>query len=179
MKRRTFLAAGAVAALARPAIAAGAKPLIFVPQANLTSLDPVWTTATVTRNFALMVYDMLYGRDEAFVPRPQMVEGHVIDDDGKRWTMKLRDGLMWHDGTPVLARDCIASLQRWMKRDAVGVTIGLRVDAIETPDDRTLVWRLKKPFPLLAHFLSKVQPQPVMMPERIASTDPFKQLTDI
>jgi peptide/nickel transport system substrate-binding protein len=180
MKRRSFLAATAAAALARPAVAAGTKPLIFVPQANLTSLDPVWTTATVTRNFALMVYDMLYGRDEAFVPRPQMVEGHVIDDDGKRWTMKLRDGLMWHDGTPVLARDCLASLQRWMKRDAVGVTINLRVDAIEAPDDRTLVWRLRKPFPLLPYFLSKVQPQPVMMPERIASTvDPFKQVTEI
>jgi peptide/nickel transport system substrate-binding protein len=76
MKRRSFLAATAAATLARPAIAGAAKPLVFVPQANLTSLDPVWTTATVTRNFALMVYDMLYGRDEAFVPRPQMVEGH-------------------------------------------------------------------------------------------------------
>lgn len=68
MKRRMFLATGAAAALARPAIGGTAKPLIFVPQANLTSLDPVWTTATVTRNFALMVYDMLYGRDEAFIP---------------------------------------------------------------------------------------------------------------
>ncbi|HEX3573378.1 MAG TPA: ABC transporter substrate-binding protein, partial [Rhodopila sp.] len=180
MNRRHFLAAAAATALARPAIASAAKPLIFVPQANLTSLDPVWTTATVTRNFALMVYDMLYGRDQNYVPRPQMVEGHVIDDDGKRWTMKLREGLLWHDGTRVLARDCLASLQRWMKRDAVGATITLRVEAIEAPDDRTLVWRLRKPFPLLPHFLSKVQPQPVMMPERIASTvDPFKQVTEI
>src|ERR1700744_2988753 len=168
MKRRTFMATAAASALGRPAIAAGTKPLIFVPQANLTSLDPVWTTATVTRNFALMVYDMLYGRDEAFNPQPQMVAGHVIDDDGKRWTMRLRDGLMFHDGTPVLARDCVASLQRWLKRDAVSVTINARVDAIETPDDRTLVWRLNKPFPLLAHFLSKVQPQPVIVPERLA-----------
>ena len=183
MKRRGFLgaaaAAAAAAAVARPAVAAGAKPLIFVPQANLTSLDPVWTTATVTRNFAFMVYDMLYGRDEQFVPRPQMVAGHVIEDDGKRWTMTLRDGLVWHDGTKVLARDCLASLQRWMKRDLVGATISLRVDAIEAPDDRTLVWRLRKPFPLLPHFLSKVQPQPVMMPERLAATDPFKQVTEI
>ena len=85
MKRRTFLAATALAAtggtLAAPNIARAAKPLVFVPQANLTSLDPVWTTATVTRNFAFMVYDMLYGRDEAFVPQPQMVAGHVVDDD--------------------------------------------------------------------------------------------------
>ena len=180
MKRRTFLTATAATALARPSIAAGTKTLIFVPQTNLTSLDPVWTTATVTRNFALMVYENLYGRDESFVPKPQMVAGHVIDNDGLRWTMKLRDGLLWHDGTPVLARDCLASLHRWLKRDATSVIIDARVAAIEAPDDKTLVWRLKKPFPLLPHFLSKVQPQPVMMPERIASTvDPFKQVTEI
>jgi peptide/nickel transport system substrate-binding protein len=179
MNRRAFLATAGASVLARPSIAAGIKPLVFVPQANLTSLDPVWTTATVTRNFAYMVYEMLYGRDEGFVPRPQMVEGHVIDDDGKRWTMKLRDGLVWHDGTPVLARDCVASLARWMKRDAAGETINQRVDAIEAADDRTLVWRLRKPFPLLPYYLSKVQPQPVMMPERLAATDPFKQVSEI
>ena len=110
MRRRTFLAGAAATALARPAIGAGAKTLIFVPQVNLPSLDPVWTTATPTRNFALMVYEGLYGRDQQFMPRPLMVEGHVIEDDGKRWTMTLRDGLMWHDGTKVLARDCVASL---------------------------------------------------------------------
>ena len=182
MKRRTFIASAAAAAalpLARPAIGANPKTLIFVPQANLTSLDPVWTTATVTRNFSLMVYETLYGRDQSFNPQPQMVEGHTIDDDGRRWTMKLREGLVFHDGTPVLARDCVASLQRWLKRDAVSETFNARVDAIEAPDDRTLVWRLKKPFPLLAHFLSKVQPQPVIVPARLAATDPFKQLTDI
>src|SRR6202050_3894226 len=179
MKRRAFLAAAGATALARPSVAAGTKTLIFVPQANLTSLDPVWTTATVTRNFALMVYETLYGRDQAFNPQPLMVEGHTIDDDGKRWTMKLREGLLFHDGTPVLARDCIASLQRWLKRDAVSVTINARVDAIEAPDDRTLVWRMNRPFPLLAHFLSKVQPQPVMMPARLAATDPFKQVSEI
>ena len=106
MKRRAFLATAAASTLARPSIAAAAKPLVFVPQANLTSLDPVWTTATVTRNFAFLTYDMLYGRDEGLVPRPQMVEGHSIDDDGKRWTMRLREGLRWHDGAPVLA-DCL------------------------------------------------------------------------
>jgi peptide/nickel transport system substrate-binding protein len=183
LNRRTLLAGAASAAiarpLARPAIAAPEKTLIFVPQANLTSLDPVWTTATVTRNFAYMVYEMLYARDEAFVPRPMMVQGHVIDDGGKRWTMTLRDGLLWHDGTPVLARDCIASLQRWMKRDAAGATIAERLNEISAPNDRTLVWRLKQPLPLLPHFLSKVQPQPVMMPERLAQTDPFKQVSEV
>jgi peptide/nickel transport system substrate-binding protein len=182
LKRRAFITGATAAAalpLARPSVGANSKTLIFVPQANLTSLDPVWTTATVTRNFSLMVYETLYGRDQAFNPQPQMVAGHIVDDDGKRWTMKLRDGLVFHDGTPVLARDCVASLQRWLKRDAVSETFNARVDALEAADDRTLVWRLKKPFPLLAHFLSKVQPQPVIVPARLAATDPFKQLTDI
>jgi len=179
MKRRTLLTGFATVALARPAIAQPARKIIFVPQANLTSLDPVWTTATVTRNFALMCYEMLFGRDKAFNPQPQMVEAPIIDADGLRWTLKLREGMYFHDGSPVLARDCLASLQRWLRRDAVSTIFEPRVAAIEAPDDRTLVFRLKKPFPLLAHFLSKVQPQPVMMPERLAMTDPSKQVTEV
>ena len=179
MKRRAFIAGAAATALARPAIAGGTTSLQFVPQANLTSLDPVWTAATVSRNFALMVYETLYGRDINYVPQPQMVEGHVIDDDGKRWTMRLRDGLLFHDGTPVLARDCVASLQRWLKRDLAATIFAPRVAAIEAPDDRTLVWRLHKPFPTLPAFLSKAQPQPVIVPARLAATDPYTQLTEI
>src|ERR1700739_1108799 len=158
MKRRAFLAAAATLPLAPRALRGTAKPLVFVPQANLTSLDPVWTTATVTRNFSLMVYETLYGRDEQFNPQPLMVKGHVVDDDGKRWTMKLRQGLLFHDGTPVLARDCVASLQRWLKRDQAHDVFAPRVAALEAPDDRTLVWRLNNPFPTLPSFLSKAQP---------------------
>ena len=119
MKRRNFVAsAAAVAALPRIAIGQSAsKTLIFVPQANLTSLDPVWTTATVTRNYAYMVFDTLYGTDANLEPQPQMAAGHTIEDDGKRWTIKLRDGLFFHDGEPVRASDCVASLRRWMVRD--------------------------------------------------------------
>lgn len=126
-----------------------------------------------------MCYETLFGRDEAYHPRPQMVEAPVIDHDGLRWTMKLREGQYFHDGSPVLARDCLASLRRWLKRDALVTIFDARVDAIEAPDDRTLVFRLKKPFPLLAHFLSKVQPSPVIMPERLAAIDPSKQVTEV
>ena len=147
------MAGTATIALARPAISAGTKPLLFVPQSNLTSLDPVWTAATVTRNFAMMVYETLYARDINYTPQPFMVEGHVIEDDGKRWTMRLREGLLFHDGTPVLARDCVASLQRWLKRDPAATVFAPRVAAFEATDDRTLVWRLHKPFPTLPAFL--------------------------
>ena len=180
MQRRTVLT-GLAAALARPALAQGsrARTLVFVPQANLTSLDPVWTTATVTRNFAFLVYDTLYATDEQLQPQPQMAEGHTIDQDGKRWTIRLRDALRFHDGTPVRARDCVASLARWMKRDPLGSTIDERLDAMEAPDDRTLVIRLKRPFPPLAYALGKTQPSPaVIMPERLAQTDAFKPVTE-
>src|ERR1700716_3992216 len=112
MKRRAFLAppAAAVAArssLAQPAIGGTAKTLIHVPQANLTSLDPVWTTAMVTRNSAAMIFETLFGRDQQLQPRPQMLEGYLTEDGGLRWTMTLRQGLLFHDGSKVLARDCV------------------------------------------------------------------------
>lgn len=179
MKRRTFLAASAAASLARPAIAQGTKPLIFVPQGNLVTMDPVWTTATVTRNAAAMVFDTLYGRDAKMNPKPQMVEGALVEDGGKTWTLKLRDGLTFHDGEKVLARDCVASLKRWMKRDPAGQTIESRLDALEVKDDRNLVFRLKKPFAGLPAALSKTQPTPIIVPERVANTDANKQITEI
>ena len=118
IKRRTFLAASAL--LATPALAQRTPVLRFVPQANLTSLDPIWTTATVTNNFGYYVYDTLYAIDSDSKPQPQMAEGHQVSDDGLAWTIRLRDGLLFHDNTPVLSRDCAASLARWSKKDPFG-----------------------------------------------------------
>ena len=182
MLRRTLLTGAAASALPRVAVTqpANARVLVFVPQANLTSLDPIWTTATVTRNYAYLVFDTLYGTDDALRPQPQMAEGHKVEDDGKRWTITLREGLVFHDNTPVLARDCVASLQRWMRRDSLGTTLAELTDALEAPNDRTLVFRLKRAFPPLLTALAKTQPSPAMiMPERIATTDPFKQITEV
>jgi peptide/nickel transport system substrate-binding protein len=182
MKRRDLLlAAGAafVAASHRPARAGdAARTLTFVPQTPLTSIDPVWTSAMTVRNFGMMVFETLYGRDAAMNPQPQMLAGERIDDDGRRCSMTLRDGLRFHDGEKVLARDCVASLRRWMQRDPVGATIAARVDALEAPDDRTILWRLSKPFPHLPKALSKFQTAAVMMPARLAATDPFKQIPE-
>ena len=180
MQRRNFLSGAAMAMLARPAIGGGAKTLIFVPQSPLASLDPVWTSAMTTRNVGFMIYDVLFGRDAAMNPKPQMLAGYVVEDDGRRWVMTLRENLWFHDGTKVLARDCTASLRRWMKRDPGGATLEARLDALEAPDDRTIVLRLNKRFPALPKLLSKFQTAAVMVPERIATgTDPFKQMTEI
>ncbi|MDI3308253.1 MAG: ABC transporter substrate-binding protein [Acetobacteraceae bacterium] len=184
MRRRDLLIGGAALAaahqgLTRPALGNQSKTIIHVPQANLTSLDPVWTTALVTRNSAHLLFETLYGRDEQLNAKPQMVEGHVVEDNGRRWTMRLRDGLLFHDGEKVLARDCVASIRRWMRRDPIGQTIEERLDALEAPDDRTIVFRLKKPSASLPYALAKTQPSPVIMPERLARTDPFKQVQEV
>src|SRR5438270_10928271 len=117
MRRRSFLKstlAGA-AALATPQIgrSEAQKTITFVPHADLASLDPVWTTADITRNFALAVYDTLYGYDAEFNAQPQMVDGHAVENDGLQWDLLLRDGLTFHDGSPVRATDCVATVKQW------------------------------------------------------------------
>ncbi len=184
MKRRDLIktaGAAAVSSLAAPrlSLAAAAKTLRFVPQADLPNLDPVVGTQLVVRNAGLLVYDMLYGGDSQVQTRPQMAAGHELSDDHKIWTFHLREGLKFHDNTPVLARDCIASLKRWMARDTLGVTIAGLTDAMEVVDDRSFRIRLKKPFPLMLFALGKNGTNiPVIMPERIASQDPFKIVTE-
>jgi len=184
MKRRDFLAAGTAAALgslAAPRIsrAQSARVLRFVPQANLSSLDAVAGTQYVVRNAGLMVWDTLYGIDSTITPKPQMAEGHEASADFKTWTFRLRPGLKFHDGAPVLARDVIASLNRWMARDTMGQRIKASMDAFEAPDDRTVRMRLNKPFPKMLFALGKNNaPVALIMPERIAKTDPFHLITE-
>ena len=124
MKRRQVLGglATAGAALAAPKIvqAQNRRVLKFVPDADLAVIDPVITTSYQTRDHGFMVFDSLYGQDDQYRIRPQMAEGHVMEDDGKTWKITLRDGLKFHDGERVLARDCVASIQRWGKRDSFG-----------------------------------------------------------
>ncbi len=186
MLRRTLLGAGAAGLCAasppRFAIAqpAQARVLKMVPQANLTSLDPIWTTANITRNHGYMVYDTLYGMDETFRPQPQMAEGHVVEEGGRRVTVTLRSGLRFHDGEAVRAVDCVASLQRWMKRSPIGQKLETFVDALEADGDRRIVFRLKQPFPLLLSALAQVSNSPpFIMPERLARTDPFQQVREV
>ncbi len=178
LDRRTFLGAAAATSLARPAIAAETKTLRIVPQAVLNTIDPVWSSAQIVRNMGFMVFETLYGRDAAQNPKPQMLESGIMDDGGKRWTLKLREHQMFHDGTPVLARDCVASLRRWMKRDPSAAALEAWTDALSATDDRTMVLRLKYPFIHLPELLSKFVSPAVIMPERIAATDPFKQIPE-
>ena len=180
MQRRDVLksALAGATALAAPRIvqAEGAKTINFTPHADLASVDPVWTTADITRNFSLAVYDTLYGYDAAFNVQPQMVEGHVTSNDGKQWDLTLRDQLAFHDGAPVLARDCVATIQRFAKRDPFGGALMARTDEISAPSDKVIRFRLKKPFSLLPNALAQVYC--AIMPERLAKTEATVQVSE-
>ena len=181
MQRRSFLA-GTALALAAPRIAAaqGARVLKFIPQSDLAVLDPIWTTAYVTRNHSYMVFDTLFSTNGKFEATPQMAAGMTIEEDGKLVRITLRDGLKFHDGEKVLARDCVASIQRWAKRDPFGITIMGLTDELSAPDDKTIQFRLKKKFALIPDALGKSGTNlPVMMPERLAKTDAFTQVTEM
>ncbi len=180
MKRRDMmLGSGAVLAMPAIARAQGSRVLKFVPQANLSSMDAVAGTQYVVRNAALMVWDTLYGVNAKLEPQPQMCEGHEVTPDFKTWTFKLRPGLMFHDGGKVTTRDVIASLERWMVRDTMGQMIKGRLDALEAIDDRTFRFRLNKPFSKMLFALGKNNaPVALIMPERIAKTDPFKLISE-
>jgi peptide/nickel transport system substrate-binding protein len=173
--------AGAAAALSAPALAeSNTKLLKFIPQSDLTVLDPMWTTAYVTRNHGYMVFDTLFGLDSQYKPSPQMLAGFNTEADGKTWTLGLRSGLKFHDGEPVRAQDCVASIQRWSKRDAFGAALMDATDELSARDDKTIVFRLKRPFPLLPSALGKTPSfAPVIMPERLAKTDPGTAVTEM
>ena len=107
-----------LAALAMPLVLTGcANVLRVAPHAELKVFDPVWTTAYITRNHGYLIYDTLFAMDENFEPQPQMVDKWTVSADNKTWTFTLREGLKWHDGTDVTARDCVASIRRWQAKD--------------------------------------------------------------
>ncbi len=184
MKRRELLATGSAAALGslaapRVARAQGSRVLRFVPQANLSSLDAVAGTQYVVRNASLLVWDTLYGIDSKLEPKPQMAEGHEVSPDFKVWVFKLRTGLKFHDGEPVLAKDVVASLNRWMSRDTMGQRIKATLDEMVAVDDRTVRIKLSKPFPKMLFAIGKGNaPVAEIMPERIAKTDPFQLISE-
>jgi peptide/nickel transport system substrate-binding protein len=180
VRRRDLLTSGPVA-LAAPRMvrAETARVLKFIPQSDLATLDPMFTTASVTRCHAHLVFDTLYGMDNDYAANPQMAAGHVVSEDGHQWDVTLREGLRFHDGSPVLARDAAASIQRWWRRDAFGAELAARTNEISAPSDKVLRFRLKKPFALLPDALAVIISVPVIMPERLARTDPFKQVTEM
>ena len=176
-RMRAAIAAAALFACLTPSTGpaeAQQKTLRFIPQADLRSIDPIWTTAYVTRNFGYLVFDTLFALDKDFKPQPQMVDRWTVSEDKLSYSFTLRDGPKWHDGQPVRAADCVASIERWAKRDQFGQKLLEAVASMTDTDDKNFTIALKTPFPLLLNALGKLSSNvPFMMPERLAKTDAF------
>lgn len=184
MRRRTLLSGLATAPFlpAAPALAQGtaATTLRYMPQADVTSIDPMSTTSYGVRNHGHMCWDTLYGPDENFVIRPQLVAGHTVEDDGLRWVFTLREGVKFHDNEPIRAADAVASIRRWWARDTMGQTLRDRTDEISALDDRRFQIRLKQKFGPMLEALGKPSSYPCFIfPERFATVDPARPFTEV
>jgi peptide/nickel transport system substrate-binding protein len=177
IRRATALLAVAVALVG---VEARAQSVLRVAPETLTRiLDPHFTTSFTTRDFGYLVYDTLLAVDDHFEPKPQMADHWTVSDDKLTYTFTLRPGLKWHDGQPVTAADCVASIQRWAKRDPFGQKMMDSVDAITADNDDSFTIKLKSQFPLMLNALGKLSSNvPFMMPKRLAETDPFQQIPE-
>ena len=179
---RALMAAALAVPLAFGSLPSNAQAetvLRVIPHADLKNLDPIWTTAYISRNHGYMIYDPLFAMDESFTPQPQMVDTWNTSDDGLVWTFVLRDGLTFHDGAPVTGEDVVASLKRWGKRDGMGQQLFSNTASLEATDEKTVVLTLSSPFGLVLESIGKISSNvPFIMPKRIADTDPFEQITE-
>jgi len=172
------LVAGLGLAMAAPA-AMAETTLRMVAHSDLKVLDPIWTTAFISRNHGYLIYDVLFAKDAEQRIQPQMVGKYETSADKLTWTFTLRDGLEWHDGQPVTAEDCVASIKRWAVRDPLGQQMTAAMADIKPVDAKTFTIVLKEPFGLLLEALGKPSSNvPFMMPKRVADTDPGKQIAD-
>jgi len=181
MRRRTLLSTlAALPAMPALAQAPGTHVLRFIPNADVTSLDPMSTTSYGVRNHAHMCWDTLYGPDESLAIRPQLCEGHLVEEDGLRWTFTLREGIRFHDGEPVRAADAVASIARWSARDTLGQTLRERTAGMRALDDRRFEIRLRQRFGPMLDALGKPSSYPCFVyPERFAAVDPTRPFTEV
>ena len=177
--RRFLLASVAALAAVCAAPFASAQTFKVVMHSDLKVLDPIWSGAYIVRSHGYMLYDTLFAMDEKFQIKPQMVDTWTVSDDGLTWTFKLREGLEWHDGTPVTAEDCVASLKRWAVRDSMGLKLSQSLADYKVIDPKTFQMVFKEKFgPVLESLGKPSVVVPFIMPKRVAETDPYKQIDD-
>jgi peptide/nickel transport system substrate-binding protein len=169
LTRRGALAAGLTLPWIAPSARAQGAPVNIVLESEVVILDPHATTAAITRTFATHVFDTLFSMDGQGMIRPQMVEAWERSSDGLTWDFRLRPNLRWHDGQPVTAQDCVASLERWAPRDSLGRMLWAVKTGLTATDARSFRLTLSRPFPMVLDVLGKPNaPLPVMLPERLA-----------
>jgi peptide/nickel transport system substrate-binding protein len=145
---------------------------------DLKSFDPVWTNTAITTWYANQVYDMLFAYDEKNQIQPQMVGDYKVSSDGLTHDFKLRPGLKFHDGSPVTAEDCVASIKRWAERDSMGILLMQKTKSLEVVDKDTFRFVLKEPYGLVRESLGKRIGPPYIMPARLAKAKASEEIKE-
>ncbi len=155
------------------------KVLKAVMHADVRVIDPIWTTQTIANIHGALVYDTLFGNDANQKPQPQMVGKYEISPDRLTYTFTLRDGLKFHDGSPVTTKDVIASLKRWGAKDGVGQRLMGFVTKMQPVDDKTFTMVLREPYGMVLESLGKTGSSiAAIMREKEALTDPQQQVKE-
>jgi peptide/nickel transport system substrate-binding protein len=184
ISRRQIVRGGAAAAaamtLGAPSVHAqnSRQTLRFAAHADLKILDPVWTTAYITRNHGYLVYDTLFGTDENLQVKPQMIDRVAVSPNGMKYTFTLRDGLRWHDGQLVQSEDCVESLKRWARNNRFGQLLMAHTGKIAPVDKNTFTLELAERFGLVIDALGNPR-APFMMPARLASAPAEEQIKEV
>ncbi len=182
MNRRDIMAGTAAIAAAstlpNAAMAQARGTLRVIPHAALTTLDPVATTGYIVRNHGYMIWDTLFAMNEKLEVQPQMASGVEISADKLTYRITLRDGLIWHDDTPVTSADCVPSLNRWGKVDGMGRRLYTYIDSVSEDGPKVIVIKLKRPYGFVLESIGKLSTNvPFMMPKRFADKPPTERLT--
>lgn len=159
---------------------AAARSVTAVLESEVVILDPHVTTAAITRTFGYHVFDTLFSMDSKGVIHPQMVDSVATSADKRAWDFTLRPGLTFHDGSPVTAADCLASIRRWAPLDSLGRMLVAATDAMTVKDANSFSITLKQPFPLMLDVLGKPNAAvPFIMPERILPAGRGERIKEI
>jgi peptide/nickel transport system substrate-binding protein len=179
LKRAVLASAFAATAMVLSAPAAAQSTLRVVMHSDLKIVDPIWTTAYITRNHGYMIYDTLFAMDANGDIKPQMVDKWNVSADNLVWTFTLRDGLMFHDDKPVTSEDVVASIKRWAAKDSLGQKLNSFIKEMKTVDAKTFQIHLSSPTGLVLLALGKPSSNvPFIMPKRIADTSPNEQIKE-
>jgi peptide/nickel transport system substrate-binding protein len=175
LRRLAVAAVAAVSMITAPS--AFAERVVAVMQSPLRLLDPVVSSAAISNTHGFMIYDTLLGLDSNHKIHPQMADKWEVSPDGLTYTFTLRPGLKWHDGAPVRAEDCVASIKRWGQLDLMGQVLLDLTTEMKVVDDSTFQIVLKSPSNVVLAGLAKIGTRtPFMMPKRVAETPASEQI---
>ncbi len=120
------------------------------------TLDGHTTTAVITREIAVNMFEGLFALDAKYQPMPLLAEGHEVLDGGKRYAIRLRKDVKFHNGKPLTSADVVASLKRWGALSSTGKATFKVVEAVEAKGPNAIEIRLKEPSGSLLTVLAQV-----------------------